>query len=699
MDGSGHSDVVPSAQALASSERRASSRVRFSAEDSVSEVDDEISQGDDEGGRRVGGDRSRCSVMTTHTVDTQIDDTLLESESKSDDDEEIRHARVVEEEYGRKLESMARLVSSDTDACNKSSFIDSSPDFVVTDEQLPMLHRHLQLAFRSHYHELFIGLVVAADFMAICRDTDVRAAGQADAFAGLVMQCCFALYVVDLLIGVFLEGLIILRESVRMLDLVVICVSIFELCLEFSQNVSGSTSSSMVKTIQICRLLRLLRVIKLVGGIAELRSLVQMIASCAKIMFWSFFMSLIIMTIWAVLAVELVHPVVQDLSGKGLWADCERCARSFETVMAANLTFFQTIISGDSWGMLAVPLCEADPATAFVLCGVLISLTYGILQLITAVIVESFSDLRRLDVDALAKEMNEKEKKEKAALHRIFRKIDTDLSGLVTFDELSAGAQQVKELQDWLRVMDVDGGDLARLFDILDHGGQGEVALAEFMDALYRMKNAESRTTTKLVKHIVDNLEISVGQLSSKFEDVQKIVEQMTERETSRLRSQKEQDEMLRRMDDAVSKLSDVATQAAIESAAERIQVLAAPSTKRSGKESPDFEVSSTVSSELTAGLDMWLRPSIDHRGSERQEAVLTLEKIVKHGTDDAVSSAVVEPSSLVGKDATEVSMEWGALELINRPTTSDGVSQAQGDSVLAAKPWAEFLESCHGVP
>ena len=53
-------------------------------------------------------------------------------------------------------------------------------------------------------------------------------------------------------------------------------------------------------------------------------------------------------------------------------------------VMRANLLLFKTVIAGDSWGQVAVPVIEYSPATAIIFCGSLMTLVFGVLNMIVA---------------------------------------------------------------------------------------------------------------------------------------------------------------------------------------------------------------------------------------------------------------------------------------------------------------------------
>ena len=59
-----------------------------------------------------------------------------------------------------------------------------------------------------------------------------------------------------------------------------------------------------------------------------------------------------IMTVWALLIVEVINPLMADLD----LGECDGCLQATSSVMHANLLLFKTVIAGDSWGDIAVPV-------------------------------------------------------------------------------------------------------------------------------------------------------------------------------------------------------------------------------------------------------------------------------------------------------------------------------------------------------
>ena len=71
---------------------------------------------------------------------------------------------------------------------------------------------------------------------------------------------------------------------------------------------------------------------------------------------WSFIFCFVIMTMWAMLMVEFIYPIILELYDAGAFIDCEQCLEATKSVMHADLLLFKTVIAGDSWGEIAVPV-------------------------------------------------------------------------------------------------------------------------------------------------------------------------------------------------------------------------------------------------------------------------------------------------------------------------------------------------------
>eukprot|EP00440_Ansanella_granifera_P072607 gb/GFBE01078786.1/.p1 GENE.gb/GFBE01078786.1/~~gb/GFBE01078786.1/.p1 ORF type:complete len:734 (+),score=127.88 gb/GFBE01078786.1/:1-2202(+) len=359
----------------------------------------------------------------------------------------------------------------------------------------------LRKTLASPFANSFLGFVILLDVCLSCYDIDENARGNSSpGWLISLSTCCFVVYIVELVAVLVGKGRIALRDGWVQLDIVIIGGGLVDI---FVQLVGlGNSGLGVVRVLRLLRVVRLVSMLRKLTFLKELRKLAKMLLSCIKTLLWSFLFCFMCMTFWAMLAVDLVHPLMLELSENGHWSDCAYCSDALSSIMRANLTLFKTIIAGDSWGLIAEPVITQHPWTAFIFMGSLLTIVFGVLNLVVAAVVDEFAEQRVRDVNAIAQEMDENQKEDLKFLAQVFRKIDEDGSGELSLEELMDGARKVPEFRSRLRVMDIDEDDLQQLFHMLDEDKSGAIAPDEFMGALSRWLN-ESKTAARFVKYNV----------------------------------------------------------------------------------------------------------------------------------------------------------------------------------------------------
>lgn len=350
----------------------------------------------------------------------------------------------------------------------------------------------------------FMVLVVLVDSFCTCRDIDARAGGgQPPDAIWILTDTCLALYCLEMIVMLSLRGWQTLKEVATQVDILIIGCGLAEKALSLFWVQQDNAITSLVRVLRLVRIFRITRLLQRTKALRELSKLVSMMATCLKALVWSFIFCFVIMTVWAMLMVEFVHPLIQELNDKhGTFEGCPQCTRATSSVMSANLLLFKTVIAGDSWGEIAVPVIERYPMTAIVFMGSLLTLVFGVLNLIVAVVVDTFAEYRQRDVIHLAEDLEVDLANDQKILQRMFERIDEDGSGLVSYEELVEGARKDPEFQSRLRVMDIDESDLRQFFDMIDSTGEGEIESSEFIAALSRWVH-DSKTAPRFVKYNV----------------------------------------------------------------------------------------------------------------------------------------------------------------------------------------------------
>lgn len=400
-------------------------------------------------------------------------------------------------------------------------------DFIAPDDEnttkFSLVTRIAYKYQESLVGQLLFALILMLDVTTCCIEADMSAQGkQTPLWLRAIGVGSFCFFGLDAFATVLCKGRDIVHDAWFLVDSVVIAGGAVEVAVIIAdlEECSECGILTMLPALRVIRAFRLLSLVRRVECLKEMRKLALMICSCMKSLFWSFVFRFLVMTLWSLIAVQYIHPIIVRMT----WADCESCPRSFSSIMQANLTLFKTVVAGDSWGLVAEPVIKQQPWTAIVFLGSHITIIFGVLNLVVAVVVDEFADRRERDVRTMAHNMEADRAKDIKILRRIFHMVDSDGDGFLTLEELRQGARLDEDFRALLRVMDIDEGDLHQLFMMLDHDRSGRVDPHEFLKALSRWQT-ESRTAARFTKYNKlkvmqqqDELQASLNRLEDKFE-------------------------------------------------------------------------------------------------------------------------------------------------------------------------------------
>ncbi|CAE7278433.1 CACNA1B [Symbiodinium natans] len=186
------------------------------------------------------------------------------------------------------------------------------------------------------------------------------------------MDSCVLVYSMEFALNLYLVKLPFLKDWMTWLDLFVIVCGWLEIVIHFLSQPTDVYFFRDFRVLRVVRIMRLANFVRKARSLRELRKMLTMLSTCTKTLAWSMLFCFGMMTMWAMLLVELVNPLCcTDTEA------CIPCMKATGSIMEANLLLFKTVIAGDSWGNIAVPLIEAAPLTAILFCGSLLTLAPG----------------------------------------------------------------------------------------------------------------------------------------------------------------------------------------------------------------------------------------------------------------------------------------------------------------------------------
>jgi len=251
--------------------------------------------------------------------------------------------------------------------------------------------------------------------------------------------------------------------------------------------------------LRMFRLVRVVRAVRVLVSIPEFYLLITGLSSSIKAIIFGSMMLVSVIIFWAVISVELLHPITSRLE----FHQCDRCPNGFGSIFAASLTLWQQIVAGDAWGAISIPLVEAAPWTAAILFSILITISLGVLNLILAVIVERAAEARENDQEQKLKRKQQERVKSMEELVVLCANMDVNNNGMVSFAELLQGYDSLPEFKRLMEVMDIKREDMETVFHVLDSDGSGEVSYLEFCSNLGAFFRRDPVIMQSLVKYSV----------------------------------------------------------------------------------------------------------------------------------------------------------------------------------------------------
>eukprot|EP00927_Polykrikos_kofoidii_P045127 TRINITY_DN39007_c0_g1_i1.p1 TRINITY_DN39007_c0_g1~~TRINITY_DN39007_c0_g1_i1.p1 ORF type:complete len:682 (+),score=73.54 TRINITY_DN39007_c0_g1_i1:191-2047(+) len=273
----------------------------------------------------------------------------------------------------------------------------------------------------------------------------------------------------------------------------------------FSSRVDDDSIAALISSftaLRTVRLIRLGRVVKKVPLFREVSLLVRGLVQSFRVLFWTILVVFVITYVFAIFGVLLVSADVK----KGLAGtipapslttqELEMLWNATGGVLTWMFTLIQ-VLTLDSWTSIVRPLMLVSP-WCWVLFYMYVALAVVVLlNLVTAIIVENAFKCANLDEEERAMEIQKVHLEAFQRLQNLFKCLDTDASGDVSWDEFEASFKK-PEVRNEMIKLDIEEAELKNLFELMDTG-DGVLSLEEFFIG---MKRATGTATAKESYHI-----------------------------------------------------------------------------------------------------------------------------------------------------------------------------------------------------
>lgn len=299
------------------------------------------------------------------------------------------------------------------------------------------------------------------------------------------------IYLLELLLRFYAFRLSALKDNWIRFDLVMVVTGIVTDWIVVP--LAGNTSSvNFILVLRTARLLRLARAVRLMSRFKELWMLVRGLFHSATTMLHTVALLGIVLYMFGCAGHELLanHSLAQV---DGPFKDC--VDTYFRTLGLTLLTLVQ-FVTDDNLVYVYRPLILADWTLLFYFMPLMMIVTIVLMNLITAVIVNSAMEASAEDKETVKLQAEEKRKKQVKQLRRVFLRLDQDKSGQVSRDEVTGMDQDDLELIKTLCQIE----NPLELFDALDVDGSGEIDIDEFCDGIWRISISKTPMEVKKIE-------------------------------------------------------------------------------------------------------------------------------------------------------------------------------------------------------
>jgi len=335
------------------------------------------------------------------------------------------------------------------------------------------------------HHDLFeivTGLIIMCNMVTIYLEAELGAVHGEMGWMRRVEEIFLGIYTIELAIRSVAGGWRIFRTIWHLTDLFLVACGVFALIVLplFAEEDSLLYSFEKILVMRCLRLLRLIRGLRMISHFKVMWRLVYSLLTCGSTMLAVTVLVLLALFTFGLLFMELIanDPDLRENPTTRAILD-----ESFGSLTLAMLTLVQ-FVTMDSLADLYMPIIQLKPVTVFIFGPVLVIVSIGLMNLVTAVLVENALEMAQQEAEEEKLQLKSKVKKALPVLLETFTILDVDKSGYITREEIEHVSVDVLPP----KVLDnVSVDSMVDLFEMFDLDQTGKLEVEEFIGGLLNL--------------------------------------------------------------------------------------------------------------------------------------------------------------------------------------------------------------------
>lgn len=341
-------------------------------------------------------------------------------------------------------------------------------------------------ARREHRFNVVMGAIIVLNIAMIALELDWGPDTEApleDRVGWILIDIVFTvIFTAEICIRLYWERCKWLRSPWNWFDVGVVLSALIDvIVLSFY---TGKKGLHMLTVLRIARLLRLIRMVKLVRAMQGVYAMAVAFANAMKAMCFLCSMMLFGVLLYAIVGTNLIG---KNPAFDGVLIYEDTVYQRFGTVARSMYSLLE-LMTLEGWDQVARPLVEEQPLTICFIGSFIVIFTFGMLNMIVAMVVEKTLDQTKAMRELREIDMKRQMRAELKSIIGVFHNADDNSDGGLSLQELQSAIERNEVVRRHLKNMRVPMEDVEELFNVLDWDRSGEIHVKEFVEGIAKVQ-------------------------------------------------------------------------------------------------------------------------------------------------------------------------------------------------------------------
>jgi len=302
-------------------------------------------------------------------------------------------------------------------------------------------------------------------------------------------------------------------SKLNMVELLLVVASWTDIALANTQYLENI---SIVRVVRVFRVIRSVRVIRVLSLFQELRVVLLSLMGSVVPLFWTLFCLFILIYVFIVMFMQGLAVFVMEQPGGSELVQLEVIPH-FNGFFRTFCSLLMAITGGINWEAYLRLMEKVSLLYTVLFILYILVMTFGALNVITAIFVESATSKAREDSDIAKTQEITRAPGVAKDLKKLFRSMDPSAAGRISLEDWEQQSL-CREVQAYFSVLNIDIHKAREVFRLLDIDNSGYIDIEEFMLGCMQMQGSASSVNVEMLMSTTRSLLQKCNEIFTRLE-------------------------------------------------------------------------------------------------------------------------------------------------------------------------------------